>query len=194
VLIVGFLQIKTGLFTTPSSDDPQNLGSEDISLDMYGWKQFAEKFSQISDQDFYTKNMNADAPVIAGKWFPAAHLDYYFAQPFNLNLLAIGNLQNIHKYAWINRQRPEIRLNSDAYFITNSRNFQDPSYLLNYFLEIEKPVIIRIFKSKKHVENFFVYRLRNCFAQPPDVLEEYGIMSNDVELPEENSSEAKPDN
>ncbi len=119
--------------------------------------------------------MDADAPIISNKWFPAAHLDYYLANPYGFNLLTIGDLNKVHKYAWMNRERPEIRPGSDAYFITSSRNFTSPAYLFEYYKHIETPEIIRIFKGAKHVENFFVYRLRNCYKQAPDVLEEFGI-------------------
>lgn len=175
VLVMGIIQIKTGFIPQQETDDPKKVGKNDLTLDMYGWEQFGLKFSELADRDFYTKDMNADAPIIANKWFPAAHLDYYVAQRYGYNLLAIGDLNAIHKYAWINRVRPWVRLGSDAYFITNSRNYKSPEYLLEYFKWIEKPEIIRIFKGDKHVENFLVYRLRKCIKIPPDVLEEFGI-------------------
>lgn len=175
VLALGIIQIKTGIIPQPSADDPKEIGKNDVTLDMYGWEQFSEKFSQLADRDIYTRNMNADAPIISHKWFPAAHLDYYVARKYGYNLLAIGDLDAIHKYAWINRQRPQLRQGSDAYFITSSRNYKSPEYMLEYFKWIEKPEMIRIFKGDRHVENFFVYRLRNCFNPPPDVLEEYGL-------------------
>lgn len=175
VLTLGVIQVKTGFIPQKQTNNPRELGDDDLTLDMYGWRQFSDKFSQLADKDFYTKNMNADAPIVSNKWFPAAHLDYYVAQPLGLNLVAIGDLDAIHKYAWINRLRPSIRPGSDAYFITNSRNFKNPVYLQEYFKWIERPEMIRIFKGRKHVENFFVYRLRNCIEQPPDVLGEFGI-------------------
>lgn len=183
VLFAGVLQIKTGFIPQKSFDDPKELGKNDLTLDMYGWRQFADKFSQVVDHDFYTKNMNADAPVVSHKWFPAAHLDYYVAQKYGYNFMAIGDLKAIHKYAWINRERPPLRLESDAYFITSSRNFKSPEYLLEYFSWVDKPEVIRIFKGRKHVENFFVFRLRNCKKLPPDVLEGFGIHEPQVMNP-----------
>jgi len=181
------LQIKLSVIPPTPTEDSRTLGEDDLTLDIYGWKQFAYKFSKLADQDFYSKNMSADAPIISNKWFPAAHLDYYVAKPYDFHLLAIGDLNDIHKYAWINRERPQIRFDGDAYFITSSRNFKSPGYLFEYFKYIETPEIIRIFKQDKHVENFFVYRLRNCFKQPPDVLEEFGIplIPEEIIFPEE---------
>jgi hypothetical protein len=36
-------------------------------------------------------------------------------------------------------------------------------------------VIIKGFKGKKHVQNFFVYRLKYCKSLPPDILESMGF-------------------
>ncbi|MCF8366512.1 MAG: glycosyltransferase family 39 protein [Bacteroidales bacterium] len=181
-VILGLVEIKLGILPVSQSERTKTLGSNDLTLDMYGWKQFGYKFSELADEDFYSMNMNADAPIISNKWFPAAHLDYYVARSCGLRLIAIGNLNDIHKYAWINRERSEIRMGSDAYFITSSRNFTSPGYLFAYFKNIEDPEIIKIYKQDKHVENFFVYRLRTLYKQPADVLEEYGIPL----IPEEN--------
>lgn len=176
-LTIGLFQIKWGIFQTPKSSNPQELGKNDLTLDMYGWRQFAYKFHEFADHDYFSKRMAVTAPILSHRWFPAAHLDYYVARPRSMNLLAIGDLERIHKYAWINRERHELLLDSDAYYITSSRDFQDPTKLLGkYFVFIEKPEVIKIFKRDKHVENFFVYRLRSCTAIPPDVLEQFGIM------------------
>ncbi len=175
-LVVGLFQIKLGIFTKSKEENPRELGKNDITLDIFGWRQFAYKFSQSIDRDFYNRNMPADAAIISHRWFPAAHLDYYLAIPKDYKLIAVGSLERIHKYAWINRKRPGLNPGSDAYFITSSRDFQEPAPLYSqYFETIEKPEIIRIYKRKKLVENFFVFRMRNLQKKLPDVLEEFGI-------------------
>jgi hypothetical protein len=59
---------------------------------------------------------------------------------------------------------------------TPSRDFKAPQPLFGqYFETIGQPDIIRIYKGKKHVENFFVYKLRNCVKVPADVLTENGF-------------------
>jgi hypothetical protein len=194
-LTIGLFQIKRGIFQTPKTDNPKELGKNDLTLDMYGWRQFAYKFHEFADHDFFSKRMAVTAPIISHRWFPAAHLDYYVARPRGMDLLAIGDLERIHKYAWINRERHELLLDSDAYYITSSRDFQDPAKLFGkYFVFIEKPEIIKIFKRDQHVENFFVYRLRSCLEVPPDVLEQFGIMKpyidNFIEEPEESDTSA----
>jgi hypothetical protein len=175
-LSLGFIHIKWGIFSKPNYENPEKLGENDITLDMYGWRQFADKFSQQLSDDVESGKISADAPIISHRWFPAAHLDYYVAHPKNKDLLVIGDLERIHKYAWINREREPVHLGSDAYFITSSRDFQNPEPLFSkYFTTIENPQIIEIFKGNKHVENFFVYRMHDCYKVPEDILKDYGI-------------------
>ncbi|MBE0638344.1 MAG: glycosyltransferase family 39 protein [Bacteroidales bacterium] len=172
-LTIGAFEIKLGIIGQPPADDPKRLGRHDVTLDMSEWKDFREKFSQLRDEDISHGRMADVAPVIITRWFPGAHLDYYVARHTGQNLIAIGDLKNLHKYAWINRERPGLFPGSDAYYITNSRDFKDPNPLLaEYFREIEEPVIVPMYKRNRHVQNFFIYRLRNCFNQPADLLEE----------------------
>jgi hypothetical protein len=176
VLLLGVIHIKTGVFSFPDYSNPKKLGENDITLDIYGWQQFADKFEVQRNQDIASGLMPEGAPIISHRWFPAAHLDYYVAQPNGIDLLGIGSLDQVHKYAWINRERQQLQLGSDAWFITSSRDFQNPEPLYgNNFSEIEDPEIIKIYKGEKHVENFFVYRMRGCRLIPPDILEVYNI-------------------
>jgi hypothetical protein len=137
---------------------------------MYGWRQLATKFDSLLQADVASGYMPADAPMISHRWFPAAHLDYYVAHPRGMPLIAIGSLGDIHKYAWINRERPPLLPGTDAWYITGSRDFNMPGYLFEYYKYIETPDIIPINKGNKLVENFFVYRLRDLYRQPKDVL------------------------
>jgi hypothetical protein len=174
VLTLGVTEIKTGLLIPTRYDDARTVGSNDVTLDMYGWRQLATKFDSLVQANVTSGYMPADASMISHRWFPAAHLDYYLARPLDMPLIAIGPVEDIHKYAWINRQRPPLQPGSDAWYITGSRDFNMPGYLFAYYKYIETPDIIPIYKGNKHVENFFVYRLRNLYRQPDDVLGETG--------------------
>jgi len=179
-LVLGVIHINTGVFSQPDNSDPKKLGENDITLDMYGWQQFADKFKILRQNDVASGRMPENAPIISHRWFPAAHLDYYIADPNGIDLLGIGSLEQVHKYAWINRERPPLLLGSDAWFITSSRDFQDPEPLYGkYFTSIEDPEIIKIYKGEKHVENFFLYRIKDCKEVPGDILAQYGIFTPD---------------
>lgn len=175
-LVIGFAEIKTGFIGQPATEDPAKLGRLDVTLDMSGWREFGEEFRKLRIEDITTGKMSAMAPIIITRWFPGAHLDFYVARPSRQNVIGVGELKNLHKYAWINRLRPGLYPTSDAYYITSSRDLKDPVPTLSpYFTEIEEPVIIQGFKGEKHVRNFFIYRLKRCHTLPPDILEANGI-------------------
>ena len=168
LIVAGLFQVNCG-FVNP---DPKNtteteLGKKDISLDLYGWKNIGEGFTAIFEKDLIAEKMDRDAAIITYRWFPAANLDYYVAQPIGLKLLAIGPLEQIHKYYWINQDRGGFSLGMDAYYITTSRNFTDPNTLYkNYFESIEPAGDFPIIRCEKTVMNVFVYRMKGMKLIP----------------------------
>jgi hypothetical protein len=175
-LSVALVEIKWGWLGTSQADDPKRLGRHDVTLDMSCWSDFEKEFTQLRAEDIASGQMSSDAPIISTRWFPAVHLDYYVAYPNDQHLIVIGDLKNIHKYAWINRNRPQLKTGSDAYYITNSRDYKDPSpAVTQYFHQMHEPEVIPIYKGSRHVQNFFVYRLKDLHTIPPDVLEEAGF-------------------
>lgn len=169
VVIIGFVQIKAGIinFYDPDQTDPTELGEKDISLDIVGWKQIGNEFSLILKRDLNEGNISSSPFLTTYRWFPAANLDYYAATPNNIQMLAIGPIQDIHKYYWINQYRGGFQLGRDAYYITTSRDFHDPKHVYARFFErIEPTDTIQVNRGGKHVMNAFVYRLKNMDKLP----------------------------
>lgn len=162
VLVVGFGQITWGWFTLDKHKEFNKMGKDDFSLDMYGWEQLGEKFKTVREQQIEEGNMQLQDPIISYNWFPAAHLDYYVARPININVLAIGSLEKIHKYAWINKDRGGFYKEMNGWYITSSRNFKDPNESMkNYFSEIGTADTIYIYRNQKHIMNYYIYPLKN---------------------------------
>jgi hypothetical protein len=132
-------------------------GKNDVTLDMNGWREFGNNFSH-----FYKEN-NTDKPgtIFSNYWFPAAHLDFYVARPIGLQVRAIGSLQEIHHFAWLNKRIPSLQKGSSAYYIAIS-NFNDPvpPELVKQFQEISAPVAIPQKRSGKIARYFYVYTLK----------------------------------
>jgi hypothetical protein len=117
---------------------------------MYGWRQLANSYDHNG------------LPIISNRWFPAANLDYYLARPKGINLFAIGDLSAIHKYSWINKERGGFQIGMDAIYITLSRDFKDPYDQFNpYFEKIIPLDTIRIRRSGHHVQNVFIYKMKD---------------------------------
>ncbi len=161
VFAIHYLPFRIG------NNNPVHLGKGDITLDMSGWKNFAIRFDSLYRKDIREGRMKPGALLISDYWFPAAHLDHYIGQPDHINLLAIGPLNDIHQFAWLNQRRPPLRKGDDAYFIYPSNYYGPPKdSLRNCFWSVEDSVVITQFRMSKPVRNFVIYRMHNFNALP----------------------------
>jgi hypothetical protein len=154
------------LFHDPGTN-AENLGEKDISLDMYGWRKLSSEFEMIVAEEAIKGNIHPKSPVISHRWFPAANIDYYLAYPMDIDVLAIGSLDGIHKYAWISQERGGFHLGMDAWYLTVSRDFRDPVPMYGpFFNEVELAYTIPIERNGKHVLNAYVYYLKDMKKLP----------------------------
>ncbi len=171
VLFLGIAQIKYGLLYSDPGDKPQNVGEKDVSLDMYGWRQLSSEFARVVEHEKELRNIDPMSPVISHRWFPAANIDYYLARPLGIDVLGIGSLDGLHKYAWITKSRTEFTIGMDAWYITVSRDFRDPVPMYGPFFDQVEPVCtIPVFRNGKHVMNAFVYYLIDMKKLPMGII------------------------
>ena len=168
IVVAGLFQVNCGFINpNPKNTTETELGNKDISLDLYGWGQIGEGFTEILEKDLIARRMDKNAVIISNRWFPAANLDYYVARPLGLKLMAIGPLEQIHKYHWINKDRGGFSLGMEAYYITTSHDFTNPNSLyVNYFESIEPAGTFPVSRCGKHVMNVFVYRMQGMKKVP----------------------------
>jgi hypothetical protein len=96
------------------------------------------------------------------RWFPAANFDYYVARKIDKTVYALGTLERIHKYFWINKQRGNLKRGSDAWYIALSDDYEDPVALYGSLFEMILPSdTICILRGQDTVRKAFVYRLIN---------------------------------
>lgn len=106
---------------------------------------------------------NADTTfIINNKWFQAAHIDNYIAQPLQLDFIAIGKLEDIHTYAWLNQHRKQLKKGDDAYFITFSNSSSNPEDLYaENFQKMNKLVVVTQYRNHLPVRKMLVYLIEN---------------------------------
>lgn len=171
VLVLGVAQIKGGMIYYDPGDKPQNLGEKDVSLDMYGWRQLSTEFARVVEDEKDLQNINPLSPVISQRWFPAANIDYYLANPLGIDVIGLGSLDGLHKYAWITQTRGGFELGMDAWYVTVSRDFRDPIPMYGpFFEEVELAHTIPIYRNGKHVMNAFIYYLKNMKKVPGSII------------------------
>lgn len=167
-LIVGTAEIKTGFVPLDHHTDAKELGRDDLTLDLYGWRQVGEKFADIYAQEVAKGNMQPNDAIIGHKWFPSASFHYYVARPLNINMLGYGGLKNIHKYMWINNIEGGFEEGRNYWYLADSHFFLDPEEIYKYtnFLNIKQVAIIPIERNGKTVRNIFVYECQSLVYLP----------------------------
>ena len=167
-LVVGVAEIKTGFIPLDKHTEPEQLGRDDFTLDMYGWRQLGEKFADFREEKIAEGIMKAEDGIVANQWFPLANLDYYVARPLKMRGMGLGWPEFLHKYLWINDERGGFHLGEDYWFLSDSRYMKDPKETYQWFFkEIELAGVIPIERNGKTVKNFFVYTCKGLCAEPP---------------------------
>ena len=165
---VGVAEIKTGFIPLDKHTEPEQLGRDDFTLDMYGWRQLGEKFADFRAQKIAEGVMNEEDGIVANQWFPLANLDYYVARPLGMRVMGLGWPEQLHKYLWINDERGGFVLGENFWFLSDSRYPKDPRTLYQWFFdEIEWVGSIEIDRCGKPAKCFFVYTCKGLNAQPP---------------------------
>lgn len=146
---------------TLGKKDDINLGKFDFTLDMYNWNFFQNEFEKIRNNDVQNHKTKTTF-IVNNKWFPASHVDHYISQPLALNFVAIGKLEDIHTYAWLNNHRKKMKIGDDAYFITFSNSFTNPNEIYSSnFKKIQPPVEVYQYRSKVAVRKMLVYLMQD---------------------------------
>ena len=169
LLIIAWVLINYYPGTFGKRNTISKYGDTDFTLDMYGWKQIGLGFEKIVKQDLTDRSMPVNAPIISPKYFPGTEIDYYVARPIGKKVLLLGSLSNIHKYAWINKTRLEMKEGEDAYMISTSNWYKDPTTIYEgYFEEIIPSDTIIISRSGRKAYYAFVYEMKGYKGNFPD--------------------------
>ncbi len=151
---------------TLGKKEKQFLGEGDFTLDMYGWHNLKINFEKIVAADLQSGAIKKDAVILSNKWFPASHIDYYVALPLQKDLIAFGDITDIHQYQWINKGRKKLQAGDDAYCIVPSNYFADAKAIYApYFSTILRPVIMEQKRNGTVCRNFYIWRLKNYIAK-----------------------------
>lgn len=153
LLLIGAVNFYPATF---GSKNEKELGKNDISLDAYGWKEAGEKFAA-----YYIKqhNDNTKPPLLCNTWW-GGHDEYYFARPLGIKMIGLGNVLNIHQYAW-RLGADTLKLNMDtAYTVVHSYDYFDVKKAFEkHYATIDSVQTIPVLRSGKRAYYFNVWRL-----------------------------------
>lgn len=138
------------------------IGKDDGTLDMYGWKEAGKKFDSLYRDDIAKKIMPSRAPIIVTNWFPAAHIDFYIAAKTQQQTIGIGNILNLHQYYWMNQYKKQLKRGDSAYYIVPSNLFSYKTFdeVVNNFDNFEMPLVISEFRNGIICKQIYVFRFK----------------------------------
>ena len=172
VVVVGSIEIKTGFIPLDRHTEPEKLGRDDFTLDMYGWKQLEQKFAALREEKIAEGVMQTEDGIVADEWFPLANLDYYVARPLDMKVMGVGWPHNLHKYLWINEERGGFKKGESYWFLSDSHYFKEPEALYPGGFESIQPIdTLTIERCGKPAKNFFVYACKGLIYMQPTVTE-----------------------
>jgi len=174
IIVLGVGQINYGWIDFTSLEKKYGIVADDPSLDMFGFDQAGRAFAQLVEEDRSNGLMSEESILVGNFWFPLANFDYYAASPIGMRSYGIGQLDQIHKYAWINRAHGGFKKGMDAYYLTTSREYRSPyGNLDQYFEDILPPDTINIYRNGIVAKQAYVYRLKKLKNIPEDELGNY---------------------
>jgi len=160
ILTVLLVELYPG---TLGKENKRRFGEDDFTLDLDGWSRFSSEFRSWLKEEEGHGRIPGGLSLVAGKWFPAAHVEYYVARPLQKPVVGIGLLNDLHHYYWLNQQRPVLRRGDDALCIVPS-NYPMVLETQAHFESAELLKVFYSYRSGRMVRYFSVYRFKNFRA------------------------------
>lgn len=170
-IVIGFIMLVYIFPKQLGSTQYENLGEYNPINDVTGWETCRSYFEELVKEDIQSGKMRKDAPILTHKWFPGGHILFYIATPLKKELIGVGDLEDLHKFAWLNKTLKGLSIGMDAYCIEPS-NLPDNTVerYRPYFEKIELATTVPIRSRGVELRYFKVYRLLKCKQIPGAVL------------------------
>jgi len=171
VLLISFILLVFVFPRQLGSKNIENLGEYNPINDVTGWTYFSRHFDSLYVQEQRDSIMSKGAPILVNKWFPAGHILFYTARPLQIKVIGLGAINDLHKFAWLNKDLASLKLGEDAYYISPSNLPNDPIKMYgDYFETINTPDTVPYISKGVVLRNFYIYRLKGCKKIPESIL------------------------
>jgi len=139
----------------------KGMKTHDPTVDLSGWRQLGEKFDRLATREERRKLIRESAPILTFRWFPAANFDYYLERKVKNPVYALGTLERIHKYFWIDQFRGNLPKGSDAWYIALSDDYGNPVALYGeLFTSIVASDTLYLTRGSDTIRKAFVFRMK----------------------------------
>jgi 4-amino-4-deoxy-L-arabinose transferase-like glycosyltransferase len=160
-VIIGFVILVYVFPTQLGSLKKENLGEYNPINDVTGWDQCNKQFATIRQKDLKAGIMQEKDPFVINKWFPGGHILFYIASPNHMSVIGMGQLEDLHKFQWLNKKFNALEVGEDAYTIVPSNlPLQVDNVYGKHFQKMDTAGVIPVIQRKVLLRNFYVIRLK----------------------------------
>lgn len=144
-------------------------GKGDLTIDIYGWKEAANRFDSIYKKETSTGVIPLNTPLVCNKWW-GAHIEYYFCHPLGIPMIGLGEMKELHEYMWTNElQKEKVNLSS-AYCVINSNDYYNVHENFDkYYSKIDTVEVIPIQRNGLPAYKYYVFRLNGWKGTLPTI-------------------------
>jgi len=147
--------------TVSTQKEGPKTGTNDVTLDMYEWKETGEKFDSLYKSDVAKKIMPDHAPIIVTNWSPASTIEFYIANKTKQEVIGIGDVFDLHQYYWSDKYKKQLKNGDDAYYIVPSDSFSYRTFneVNQRFKGYTTALVIPQYRSGFFCRSIAVYRM-----------------------------------
>ncbi|MES2430854.1 MAG: glycosyltransferase family 39 protein [Bacteroidota bacterium] len=164
--IYSFINFYPGNF---AKGNKENYGHADLSVDNYGWSMAAPVINIICQDEIKRSNWSSNTPFVCNKWW-GAHIDYYVCVPNGIQMIGLGEVNELHQYTWLNSIRKNSVDLSNAFCVVPSiDNYDVQESYKNYYSKIEYLTTVNVVRQGKPAYYFFIYKLSGWKNNLPEI-------------------------
>lgn len=146
------------------------MGSGDVTLDMYGWKNAAAGIDILLKKDISSGRMGKNSVIVCNHWYPAAHIDYYIGQTIGRPVIGLGEMYDLHHFEWLNAYQLKNKNITDAWCIVPSNYNCDVKVVYGQrFSSVDTLGVFPSFRNGEECRYFTIYRLKHFIGKVPEV-------------------------
>jgi len=163
IVAVDYFSVAVFPGTLSIEKEGMKIGSDDATLDMYGWKQAGKKFDSLYWADITVKLMPAGVPVVVTDWITAAHIDYYIGTPLGPETWGLGDAYSLHQYFWMNKYKKTLVKGENAYGIipSNLYTYKNFNKVTDNFRGYNFAIVFPEYRGGIICKVYYVIRLYN---------------------------------
>lgn len=166
ISIVVIINFYPGNFT---GGDKENFGKGDLSVDNYSWSQAAPIISKLYTEQIAVNKLSPKTPMVCNKWW-GAHQEYYFCFPYNITMIGLGEVNELHQYTWLNYVRKyQVDMSAAFCVVPSTDRYDVKEAYKNYYNQIDTISVIEINRSGKPAHYFTLFRLSGWKNNLPQI-------------------------